>query len=83
MMLKNIDCDILMKGMNENSRVWLTWFHGFDNSVLNYMPDGTTERRARAVMKLLDNMGYVTGCHCGCRGDYELTQKGEEYVANL
>lgn len=83
MMLKNIDTDLVLKGMSTNARMWMVWFRGFENSVLNYMPPDTSELRARAVMKILDKMGYVTGCHCGCRGDYELTEKGEEYVANL
>lgn len=55
---------------------WGTWFSGFENSVLLSMPDGTTEIRARAMMKVLDRIGLVNGCHCGCRGDYEITEEG-------
>ena len=52
---------------------WGTWFKGFDNSVTDVCPPGTTERRARALMRVLGRVGVVDGCHCGCRGDYELT----------
>lgn len=83
MMLKNINTDDVLVWMTKSPRVWQVWFAGFENSVLNAMPEGTSERRARAVMKILDKQGYITGCHCGCRGDYELTDKGEQYVNSL
>ena len=30
----------------------------------------------RAKMGKLISKGYLTGCNCGCRGDYEVTVKG-------
>ena len=54
---------------------WGTWFSGFDNSITDAIPE-CTELRARALMKVLGKIGFVDGCHCGCRGDYEITQAG-------
>lgn len=34
----------------------------------------------RAKMGNLINKGYLTGCNCGCRGDYEVTMKGRELL---
>jgi hypothetical protein len=34
----------------------------------------------RAKMGQLLKRGLVTGCNCGCRGDYEMTVKGREYL---
>jgi hypothetical protein len=34
------------------------------------------DRLFRAKMGKLINKGYLTGCNCGCRGDYEVTAKG-------
>jgi Phenylacetic acid-responsive transcriptional repressor len=62
---------------------WCTWFSGFENSVADVMPEGTGELRVRAAMKILGAQGYVFGCHCGCRGDYELTDKGLAYALQL
>lgn len=62
---------------------WGTWFPGFDNSVTDVMPSGTSELRARAFMKILGVHGLIDGCHCGCRGDYQLTQSGLEYAQAL
>jgi len=38
-------------------------------------------RLFRAKMGKLIDKGYLTGCNCGCRGDYELTAKGREYLS--
>lgn len=64
--------------------VWATWFWDDDykpeNSVMNAMPSEWSELRARAYMRLLDKHGLIDGCHCGCRGDYELTEKGKRLI---
>lgn len=62
------------------STPWCTWFSGFDNSITDTLP-GMSELRARALMKVLGRLGFVGGCHCGCRGDYEITDKGREWLA--
>ena len=36
------------------------------------------DRLFRAKMGKLIAKGYLTGCPCGCRGDYEVTSKGIE-----
>jgi hypothetical protein len=36
----------------------------------------------RAKMGQLMKRGLIDGCNCGCRGDYELTDKGREFLAN-
>jgi hypothetical protein len=62
---------------------WGTWFRGdYCNSVLHAMPEGTSDLRARAFMKIIGlKHGLITGCHCGCRGDYVLTYAGQAYLA--
>jgi predicted transcriptional regulator len=32
-------------------------------------------------MAKLIKRGLVSGCGCGCRGDYEITQKGIEWLS--
>jgi hypothetical protein len=36
----------------------------------------------RAKMGQLIKRGLLTGCNCGCRGDYEITNKGMNFIAN-
>ena len=45
------------------------------------MPVGTYKQLARAKMAQLIRSKLVTGCACGCRGDFELTAKGSERIA--
>jgi hypothetical protein len=51
-----------------------------ERSALHAMPSGTPEKLARAKMKRLVDRGLVDGCSCGCRGDWELTLKGSEFL---
>jgi hypothetical protein len=47
-------------------------FNGFDNTVIPDVPF----RLARAKMDSLVRRGYVSGCTCGCRGDFTITDLG-------
>lgn len=44
------------------------------------MPKNTPHKVALAKMKALYKRGFVGGCDCGCRGDFEITDKGLEYI---
>jgi hypothetical protein len=48
----------------------------FPRSALRAMPAGTPRNLARAKMEMLVRRGLAYGCGCGCRGDWELTEKG-------
>jgi hypothetical protein len=61
---------------------WATIFPGYDNSVQKAMPEGTPEKVARAKMYALIRRGWVDGCVCGCRGDFEITNAGRETLSH-
>jgi hypothetical protein len=46
------------------------------NSVQHAMPPGVAPKLALAKMRMLMRRGWVDGCPCGCRGDFELTDRG-------
>jgi hypothetical protein len=50
-------------------------------TVYDAMPPGTPNKVARAKMRALIRRGLVDGCTCGCRGDYDITDKGRAEVA--
>lgn len=64
----------------DNLDGWGGWFSDFENSVLRAMPEGTPEKLALAKMRMLIRRGLVSGCGCGCRGDFEITSKGEALI---
>lgn len=59
--------------------LWYGYFKEKDptqSDVYYAMPEGTPRKVALAKMKSLYKRGLVGGCACGCRGDFEITDKG-------
>ncbi len=52
-------------------------FYGFENSIYHAVPKGVSPL---GVIKIAIKKGLVDGCTCGCRGDFELTDKGKELI---
>jgi hypothetical protein len=58
------------------------WYGHFKDSdpdigdVYYAFPAGTPQKRIFAKMRSLYKRGLVKGCPCGCRGDFEITDKG-------
>jgi hypothetical protein len=48
-----------------------------ERCVFRSMPQETPEKVGVAKMKSLINRGLVSGCCCGCRGDFHLTALGD------
>jgi hypothetical protein len=44
------------------------------------VPPETPSKVLHAKMKSLYKRGLVGGCDCGCRGDFEITDKGLELI---
>lgn len=73
---KHIPTQPILDFLDSIAPMWGTWFDKkFDNSVLRAMPEGTPPKLAWVKMNSLIKRGIVTGCDCGCRGDY-LVVKG-------
>lgn len=53
------------------------WLH----SVAPLFPAGIPDKLLLAKMAGLIRRGLIDGCPCGCRGDYEATDKGRAFVA--
>lgn len=49
-------------------------------NVTTVMPPNVPEKLALAKMKRLIDRGLVNGCTCGCRGDFEITEKGLQAI---
>jgi hypothetical protein len=67
---------------------WSNWFakedgSPYENSVLHAMPPGLPGKLVLAKMDSLIRRGLVDGCSCGCRGDFVITEKGDEYRQRL
>lgn len=45
-------------------------------SIFNVMPVGTDYNLALAKMRNMIYKGLIDGCACGCRGDFEIKERG-------
>lgn len=60
---------------------WSTWGNGHSMpTVRDAMPLGVPEKLQLAKMRRLIKRDLVGGCVCGCRGDFEITDKGLAYI---
>jgi hypothetical protein len=59
---------------------WANWWTDHPASVLNAMPVNTPPKLGLAKMRMLMRRNLVDGCNCGCRGDFELTPRGQSMV---
>lgn len=59
---------------------WCNWCWD-ERNVAEAMPSGTPAKLVLAKMRQLIKRGLADGCGCGCRGDFEITAKGEAFLA--
>ena len=60
---------------------WATTGTGYGMpTVQDAVRPGTPYKLQRAKMRQLLNRGLIHGCACGCRGDWEITDKGLEFI---
>lgn len=58
----------------------LYWYFGDERDVTQALPPETTRKLVLAKMRMLIRRGPVDCCDCGCRGDFEITDKGESFL---
>lgn len=81
---KNIADEPILRFLLKHKGVWCNWWPlPYETSVLNAVPADLPPKLVHAKMKMLMRRGLVTGCPCGCRGDFEITPKGEEWLTAI
>lgn len=77
---KDIPDEPILRFLAQHQGQWATWFPPTPRSrmpsVWGCFPEGTPEKLVVAKMASLIRRGLSGGCECGCRGDYEITDKG-------
>jgi hypothetical protein len=82
MQCKDIPDEPILRFVASHGGKWCNWYFGDECDVRRAMPLGfdTPDNLVVAKMARLIQRGLLGGCPCGCRGDYEMTQKGEAYL---
>jgi hypothetical protein len=74
---KDISTDDVLRFLAARQGVWCYWYDGHhSNSVYSAMPTDTPPKLILAKMRQMKRAKLVSGCCCGCRGDFEITDKG-------
>ena len=77
MQCKDIPDKPILEFLLANKGHWCNWFgNEYERSVTLAMPKQTPRKLVLAKMRQLIHRGVVEGCACGCRGDFEITEKG-------
>ncbi len=76
MQCKDIPDMPILRFLALNPGVWRNWYFGNDKDVHQAMPPDTPDKLVPWKMRMLMRRGLVTGCDCGCRGDFEITENG-------
>jgi hypothetical protein len=76
----------ILELLAKNPDAWYNWFEedqweGNVYTVRRAMPRNTPEKLVLAKMAGLIRRGLVDGCPCGCRGDFEITPKGKQFLS--
>lgn len=81
MQCKDIPDIPILEFLLKNKGHWCNWYFEDKYDVRLAMPNNIPhEKLIIAKMRSLMRRGLVTGCGCGCRGDFEITDKGEYYL---
>ena len=88
-MAKNLQCkDIptipILKFVAEHGGIGCNWNWPGERCVRNVILNGWSlpDNLVLAKMRALIAKGLIDGCPCGCRGDFEITEKGKELINN-
>ena len=75
--VKHIPTTPILEFLNSLDGKWATWGDGHSMpTVQDVMPKDIPIKVQLAKMKNLIKKGLVSGCGCGCRGDFAITKKG-------
>jgi hypothetical protein len=82
MKCKDIPTLPILKFIMEHGGIGCNWNWYGARCVRNAMPDGwdLPDNLVLAKMRNIITKGYIDGCYCGCRGDFEITEKGRTHV---
>ena len=81
MQCKDIPTRPILEFLLQHKGHWCNWYFGDERDVRQVMPEHIPhEKLIIAKMRSLMRRGLVEGCGCGCRGDFEITAKGEQYL---
>jgi len=78
MQCKDINEQPILEFLLKHEGQWCNWYFGDDRDIRQVFPTNCPPKLLLAKMQKMGRKGLVDGCFCGCRGDYEITEKGKQ-----
>ena len=71
----------ILKFLAKHQGKWSTWGKGYSMpTVQEVIGEETSKEEQLEIMTGLYEEGFIGGCMCGCRGDFEITDLGLAYI---
>ena len=89
MQAKNISDKTILELLAAHQGQWSFWndntlsFPNEGHKEYEIVPVGFPLKILHAKFKKLMKRGFIGGCACGCRGDFEITDKGLEFIGQI
>jgi len=80
MQCKDIKDTPIIEFVNKHGGIGCTWFNDNPRSVRHVMPKMIHDKLILAKMRKLIKRKLIKGCACGCRGYFEITGKGKDFI---
>lgn len=77
MQAKDLDTGVFLRIIDDKEKAEHCWTFYYEIAEKMQAPHKVVLAKAAALIK----RKLMTGCTCGCRGDFELTAAGEERIA--
>lgn len=77
---KDIPDSPILEFLDRLDGQWSGWWKCSEHDVRTAMPNNLPDSLVLAKMRRLIERGLVSGCACGCRGDFEITKRGKEVL---
>lgn len=74
--LKHLPTETILRFLAQHQGRWSTWGKGYTMPTVSSVLPGVPDEMVIKKMANLIRRGLSGGCWCGCRGDYEITDKG-------
>lgn len=80
MQCKDIPEEPILRFLAKNPGKWHNRYFGDEFDVHHCFPPGVHWKLLLAKMRKLIERKLVSGCYCGCRGDFEITERGQAWL---
>ena len=78
--MRKVSKEEVLNYLAKNQGKWNLFWEIEDALGIERNPSGDPNKRHAVTLRKLYKTGMIGGCICGCRGDFDITDKGLEFI---